>query len=847
MKSSFFKRCVAITAALLLALFVIRPGASRLKSRIIYSISAGVGRPVDVGSVHLRLLPRPAFDLENLVIYDDPTFGAEPMVRASEVTAAVRITSLLRGRLEIARLDLTEPSLNLVHSQTGHWNLEALLERSARIPLAPTGKTKSEPRPGFPYIEATSGRINFKNGPEKKPYALTNADFSLWQESQNTWGIRLKAQPFRTDMNLNDTGLLRVDGIWQRATSIVDTPLNLKLEWSDAQLGQITKLITGNDRGWRGEILLDVALRGTPAKLQIAASSSIDDFRRYDITSGRSLRMRGRCNAQYSSESHEFRQVMCNAPVGDGMITLTGDVAYPGSKRYSLVVAAEKVPAIGLIMLGQRVKKNVPDDLMADGTLYGNISIQDDGELPTWKGHGEIADLHLSSASIKSEIGPETLPFVVTSDLDAREHSRKRPSSAGVSNGIASEFQLAIGPFHLSQTRAGTATLRGSVTRTGYNFAVSGEMEIAKALGLARATGLPAITSSADGSAQLDLQISGNWISSGDGFGIPQVIGSAKLRNVHTSSPGPVDIVTADLQLMPEVIHLSKLNAKAGGSLWTGSVDLPRGCGTPDACLAHVSLNTKRLDLSGINTWLNTGAIKHPWYQVLTSTLESRPAWWTSVHAVGRIAADVFYLHNVQATRVSANLSMEQGKLQLSGFNADLLGGKYKGEWKVEFANKPALCTGTGTLTGISLATIAESMNDGWVAGSADGSYEVKGPCVEFWQKAEGVMHVQVRDGILPHILLAGSTEPLRASELKGKAHLQGGDIEISDTQMISPDGTYGLTGTVSLDRQVNLRLTRVPNQQENAGYTISGTLETPRITALTRTEQARLKTPPSQ
>src|SRR5579871_1894212 len=111
MVSSSKRRAVAAAVLILLALFVLRPGASRLKSRIISSLSAGVGRPVDVGSVHIRLLPRPGFDLANLVVYDDPAFGAEPMLRASEVTADLRLTSLLRGRIEIARLDLAEPSL----------------------------------------------------------------------------------------------------------------------------------------------------------------------------------------------------------------------------------------------------------------------------------------------------------------------------------------------------------------------------------------------------------------------------------------------------------------------------------------------------------------------------------------------------------------------------------------------------------------------------------------------------------------------------------------------------------------------------------------------------------------
>src|SRR5580658_6130306 len=285
-KLFFSKRRMAIAAVvILLGLFLVRPGAARLKARIANSISRAVARPVEIGAVHLRFLPQPGFDLDNLIIYEDPEFGAEPMLRAPEVAAMVRITSLLRGRLDLARLELTEPSLNLVRRADGRWNLEALLERSERNPLAPTGKSKSEARPGFPYIEASSGRINFKAGQEKKPYALLNADFALWQESENTWGARLKAEPLRTDMNLTDTGLLRMNGTWRRAVSLRETPLQFSLEWDRAQLGQLTKLISGNDKGWRGELRVDATLSGTPAAMQLATDASVQDFHRYDISS----------------------------------------------------------------------------------------------------------------------------------------------------------------------------------------------------------------------------------------------------------------------------------------------------------------------------------------------------------------------------------------------------------------------------------------------------------------------------------------------------------------------------------------------------------------------------------
>src|SRR5579871_2896407 len=404
------QRMAAAAAVIVLMMFVLRPGASRLKSRIIASISAGVGRPVDLGSVHVRLLPRPGFELENLVVYDDQAFGAEPMLRANDVTADLRLTSLLRGRIEIARLNLTEPSLNLVHEEGGRWNLEALLERTARTPLAPTGNRKSAPRPRFPYIEGSSGRINFKSGPEKKPYAFINADFSLWQESENSWGLRLKAQPLRTDLNLNDVGQLRLDGTWQRAESFKDTPLKFNVEWTRAQLGQVTKFLSGNDKGWRGEIELIAALSGSPAQLKFTSTASIDDFRRYDITSGNALRLAAHCDGEYSTVSHEFHQVLCGAPTGNGLITLAGDVGLPGSRRYSVTVKAENVPAASLVMLGRRLKKGLPDDVSADGTLQGTLTIEQDtqsGEKSRFDGRGEIADLHISSAGNKAEFASE--------------------------------------------------------------------------------------------------------------------------------------------------------------------------------------------------------------------------------------------------------------------------------------------------------------------------------------------------------------------------------------------------------------------------------------------------------
>ena len=172
-------RIAAAALAILLILYLVRPGVSRLKLRIANSISWALARPVAIGSVQFRFLPRPGFDLENRRRLRRPSFRRRAYVASgrSDCRSAFDISG--RGRLDISRLELSEPSLNLVRREDGRWNLEALLERAARTPLAPTSKSKGEARPGFPYIEASSGRINFKAGTGKETVRIAECGFCV--------------------------------------------------------------------------------------------------------------------------------------------------------------------------------------------------------------------------------------------------------------------------------------------------------------------------------------------------------------------------------------------------------------------------------------------------------------------------------------------------------------------------------------------------------------------------------------------------------------------------------------------------------------------------------------------
>ena len=262
------RQTVMMVVALLLVvlLLAITPpllNVSRYQRRIVTSMSESLGRPVHLDNVTLHLLPVPAFTLQNFVVSEDPAFGNEPTIRANEVVATLRLSSLWQQRVEFSSVKFEDPSINLVRSADGRWNLENVLLHASHVDTAPTAQQRAGAAPRFPYIEATGGRINLKLGQEKMPFSLTDADFALWLPSPQVWRVRLEGKPTRTDSNIGDPGTVWVEGSLQRAARMQDVPVDLHARWYDAPLGEASKLVSGNDRGWRGTLHADVWLQGS--------------------------------------------------------------------------------------------------------------------------------------------------------------------------------------------------------------------------------------------------------------------------------------------------------------------------------------------------------------------------------------------------------------------------------------------------------------------------------------------------------------------------------------------------------------------------------------------------------
>jgi uncharacterized protein involved in outer membrane biogenesis len=825
------RRGVAFLAALcVLILFLVRPGADHLKGRITRAIGTELRRSVDIGSVSVRVLPTPGFDLKKFVLYDDQAFGAEPMMQAAEVTASIRVSSLLRGRLEIARLDLTEPSINLVRSPEGHWNLETLLQRAAQTPLGPTAKVTKASGQAFPYVEADGGRINVKIGLEKKSYALTNADFSLWQDTENTWAMRLKAQPMRTDFNLTDTGELKVNGTWRRASNLRETPLQFSVQWSDAQLGELTKFVYGRDKGWRGSVKLVASLSGAPGDLNIDTDVSVQDFRRYDILGGDAVRLHAVCNGHYSTAEKSLSNLSCRGPVGEGAVTLSGAIhSINESPDYDLALAADSLPLQSVAAFMVHMKKDLPQDLSASGKLNANIEVlrTKDGEVG-WSGDGEALGLKLTSPSNETNLSLSRIPFAVRSNA--------KKDATALAN------RLEIGPLDLALGRPAPASVHGWISTVGYEFSIQGDTQIKKLLQLARTVGVRTPQVAADGGAKIDLQLAGAWA----GFSPPLVNGKAVLHSVRAEVRGvnaPLEIASGTVVLTPNNINVLYLSGSLGTTQWKGAVAMPRPCVPPDACSVHFDLRADQLATDELNQIVNPAAAKRPWYKFLSSSaVIGGKSYLATLEASGKLATNRLDVHGLTAMRVSGNVEMNRGKLRISDLHGDVLGGKHSGELRADFTGKVPEYSGTGTLDQIVLGQLGDLMHDAWVTGTASLNYKASASGVsaaELFSSASATVLVDAHDGTLAHLALPNSAPPLRMHSFSDRMVLRRGVFEIQEGKLETPSGIYQVSGKASLGRVLDVKLAR----DGAHGFNISGTLNSPKVSPATNAEtEAALK-----
>ena len=795
--------------------FLVPPSINlnHFRVRLSESLSQSLGRRVSIHDVHLRLLPLPGFTFRQIRISDDDEFGAEPILQtgSEESVATLRLTSLWRGRLEIASLSLTQASLNLARAPDGHWNIERLINRAAQVPSAPTNKKQPEARTRFPYIETKESRINFKFGPEKKPFTLSDAEFALWLPAENRWNVRLKAVPLRTDQSISDTGIINLSGSFDRAAQFADTPFHFQLSWEGPEVNAITQIARGSDPGWRGAVDLNAELKGTPADFTARVNANVDELRRYDIARTSPFNLRVSCQNRFRAEAGAAINQLdfkCNAPLESGALTAEGELHPLGkSPDYVVRLVASEIPVSSFVRALLHTKSTLPDDLSGDGTINGSWSIERTGSSPVlWKGTITAREATLRSRVLNPDL---VLPHSVVLEFEPAETAASLSSSPNDTAAIGSRAVLQ--PLIIDI--GGKANVSAVFDSAGYRLSLAGLVDWHRLLQVARALGLHPPQTDLRGSGVLSAQYFGDWHH----FAPPNVTVQADIGSATLSLTGfsePLHVSSGAVQFDRENFRAEKLigNFPRSKFEFLGTLSGSRDCERYLLCDVNFSFETPELRETALRQLLSIrgSQISLPFFN---GGRHFQAKWLLQIPSSGTVVAQHMTVQKFRASNVNARLQIEPNKLLVRRWTADLFGGKHWGEWVLDVSGEQPAITISGSIQRVHLDQMNAALDHRVGSGTIDFGYRLAMTGATYDQlasSATGSGNFLWRNG---EIETASSdddrTAPVTFASWSGRFTIAKQRIALENTDMVSPTSTRQVSGELSFNREWNLKLVR--------------------------------------
>jgi len=805
--------------------------ANRLRGRLVSSLSGALGRPVRLENVSLRLLPRPGLAFDNLEVAEDPKFGSEPVMRASNVVVGLRLLPLWRGQMEVATISLNEASVNLARNADGHWNFESVLERTSQLPARlPTGPRRTSAGQRFPYLSVTNGRVNFKRGGEKLPFSFTDAEFSLWLETPQEWRLRFRATPVRTDLDASYTGEFRVEGSILRAAAgdgsgLGGNGLSIRGEWVRAPLGQLTRMIEGIDRGWRGQTTADFILNGTAAEASVTARVQVDGLRRDDFVPSRTLPLDVNCIGKVAPLRRLIENAVCVLPTGAGRVRVIGEsngsaggLATADGRNFHGQLVLEQVPAEWALDVLRVSRQHVSPQLIAGGELNGSFTY--DPTSPDRKhatedrlrGDAEWTHGTLNASSMQASV---TLPTVrvdadgASADGNRAEpnggRSHRRAKSAAAKTAlprtplVLEPVALDLGPA-LGDTQP--LVLSGGFSRAGYAVEMDGVAELGRATELFRQLGLAHwnVLRQVSGKATVHALVQDVWVRGPDSP--PATVrGTVALEGVVTDTawiPGAVTLSRADITFAPDAVKWQGLQWTWAGAKFDGSAQKFAKCEAAAECAWRIVAHTPALDMAAIQEAFSPSDTE----RVLQYFRESRRDGWPEMQI--DLTADALAVGRLTVRHANAGMTAIGSQVKITRLTGEVSGGVLEGSGVVALdAGKTDLQMG---LARVNIAEMGSLFHEKWGHGTAEASTSLT---LRGGRNVSGSFTAMIRDGGLPGTPL----ERFDSWQMAGTI----GDGHIALERSVAGAGatTERVSGTIGFDR--SLDLTVVPGTSTGA------------------------------
>jgi AsmA family len=861
-----YAKWIAFAVVLLILVQTALPYAlrnRRMRAYLTSHLEKSFGRRVEARGFSMVLLPLPQLEVDGVSVAEDPAFGQEYFLQADKLTAGVRWFSLLRGHFDLGTISLTRPSLILVRNEQGRWNLEGWLPPAPQSGLSGGvnyGPQRAESANHLQKIEFDEGRINFKTGDEKRPFAFTGVSGSVEQVGPGRWELRLEAEPWRSGVALQSTGTLQVRGEVAGTSSRLQ-PAQIQVHWEKVSLADLFRLITGNDFGVRGEFALDgdasigKPVPGEPVDPGIwkfSLHARAGRIHRWDLIErsdnpGLSVKLDGIWDVPAGEARAETALMDLRHSHFEGAASLKT----AGMSEWDLRVKDAGVEAQDLLAWCRAFQPDIAEGVSARQFfkarfgLHGRPLVWDDADITSDGGElnlpGFAQPVHIgavqgSTTRSKFLILPVRLTF---------ERAEKEPS-------VSTKAAKAPAPSETGSTGQNLIEIRylRDFSTESQSFSVSGRLgDVADLFKAASAFGrnLNAgweLTGPASGAFQQDW----NSKTGPRHWNVSYALSKAKLQAAGMNLPLQLDDVRANWSDHGLSVNIAR--AAALGAIWNGTINETAdrsGSGSP---LWGFQLHADHLDAANLDLWFGPRA-RPNWLQRLLPSLLGKSASSAKpsellrrISAEGDLTADSLTAEKVKLAHPRAHIRFRDLHLDVSDVDAEWAGGAVRGNMNAVFSVPPQYEI-SAVVERASLAQFpwgahwADRWN-GTISGKVhlttsgvgrDALLEQLAGAGQLWVKPLELHGWDVAaslDGTAPH---TGSS---RWATGEGEFTVKNRAVQFDTLQLENPREKQSISGEFRFSQEMNLAFIQTPGDHRTKGaspqreFLLAGPLEKP-------------------
>ena len=855
---------IAVIVVIIVGVILALPyliNVNRYHGEIQAELQQRLNRPVQLGELSLRVLPL-RVTASNVVIGEDPDFhGTAPFAQVSELDASVKLLPLLSRNIELSRLELKRPKIELIRNGQGVWNFSTLAAAPAiAAPAQPPQAVKpapAQPAPSQPSgfslgaLKITDGEIAVTDYQKHQSPTPTSANAALvvgpgsravYDHIDLTLEDYAPDKRFSLDLTAhlpgNGSEAFRVAGTGGPVNSadLARTPFKGTVKLDQVSLSGAQRFLHSSAlAGTDAEISGSTDLSNAGGNLSAAGSLRLDNPVVHGVQVGYPI------SADFDIADDLNRDVIqvrkCDLKLGTTPLSINGTFnARPNPPVVDMNLSASNASIQDAARLAAAFGVAFSTNATIAGQLNANLHAQGPANQLAFNGNVSARNLEMTGKQIAQPVR------VTAIDLTMTPQQVQSNNFTATSGGTSLAIQMTIAQY-ASLSPNINASLKTS------NGKVNELLNMAHAYGVRAADGL-----SGGGNITLEVRATGP-IKNANAM---KFSGSGTLQNASLKIPSltqPVDIRSADLKFTQNSMHMTNLAASLGSTNASGNLSMTN-FQAPHLtfALAIDKLNVTELE----EITAGGGQQKAPakaradasWSLVPAAEAApakpAQPSMLQSATGNGTITAAAITYQQTVLTNVRSTVTLNRGLIQLNPLTSQIFGGQQSGSVTLDTRPNPMTCAANIKLSNVEanqmLSSVSSVKDKLYGTLSATTNISFAAPASgDIAPTLNGSMTMNLTNGKLMKLDLAGELSKIgkfggvtpkgytAISQMSGAFNIHNGVAQTNDVKAELDIGTMAADGSINLVSQdLNTHVTAVLNKsfsQSVGGTSIGGYL----------------------